>query len=594
MFKKSLLCAAMLSALTACSLEITTDNDNDSEMPKGDKNVQMDMLGRVVLNAQSPEGAAEIVAFQKSTGYIYAVNSSGDDATVEVIDLNGANADALTADAEGVINNQNLSIMYTLKVSEDVAGDANSIAIHDGEELLAVAMAGATGTKGKIAFYDISGATPAFIKAVEVGYLPDMVTFNNAGTQVLVANEGEPSHDYTVDPEGSVSIIMIANGVIADTALDLGFAAYENQKDMLISQGVKFANPNNATVSQDLEPEYVAVSSDDKIAFVAMQENNAIAVIDLAKTEIKTIYGLGFKNWNMYKIDVSDKDSGIELKNYENLYGMYQPDTIAAYTVDGKSFVVTANEGDAREYIDDALSGGSVEDENKQACQTKHPNGLYDYDDGEEICFSYLEESRIKDLDDIAPLSANLQATFDANGGKDGFGRLLVTTALGYNAANNEYEKLYAYGARSFSIFDEMGNLVFDSGDDFEVYTSLMHGAAFNNNEDENEGDTRSDAKGPEPEALAIGKIGNRTYAFIGLERMGGIFVYDITDPYNAKYSTYVINRGLVEGADITGDLAPEGMKFVEAANSPTGKPLLIVGNEISGSVSVWEVSVDK
>ena len=584
----------MLTGLTACSLEITTGNDEDSAMPKGDKHVQMDMLGRVVLNAQSPEGAAEIVAFQKSTGYIYAVNSSGDDATVEVIDLNGANADALTADAEGVINNQNLSIMYTLKVSDDVAGDANSIAIHDGEELLAVAIAGATGTKGKIAFYDISGATPAFIKAVEVGYLPDMVTFNNAGTQVLVANEGEPSGDYSVDPEGSVSIIMIANGVIADTALDLGFADYENQKDMLMSQGVKFANPNNATVSQDLEPEYVAVSSDDKIAFVAMQENNAIAVIDLAKTEIKTIYGLGFKNWNMYKIDVSDKDSGIELKNYENLYGMYQPDTIAAYTVDGKSYVVTANEGDAREYIDDALSGGSVEDENKQACETKHPNGLYDYDDGEEICFSFLEESRIKDLDDIAPLSANLQATFDANGGKDGFGRLLVTTALGYNAANNEYEKLYAYGARSFSIFDEMGNLVFDSGDDFEVYTSLMHGAAFNNNEDENEGDTRSDAKGPEPEALAIGKIGSRTYAFIGLERMGGIFVYDITDPYNAKYSTYVINRGLVEGADITGDLAPEGMKFVEAANSPTGKPLLIVGNEISGSVSVWEVSVDK
>ncbi|EWH08156.1 transcriptional regulator, MerR family protein [Catenovulum agarivorans DS-2] len=592
MFKKSLLCAAVLTGLSACSLEISTDDQAD--MPQGDVQVNMDVVGRVVLNPQSPEGAAEIVAFQKSTGYIYAINSSGDEATVEVIDLNGVDANALTADVEGVINNENLSIMYTLKVNDDVDGDANSIAIHDGEELLAVAMAAETGTKGKIAFYDISGATPAFIKAVEVGYLPDMVTFNNAGTQVLVANEGEPSDDYSVDPEGSISIIMIANGVIANQALDLDFADYDNKKDMLVSQGVKFANPNGASVSQDLEPEYVAVSSDDKVAFAVMQENNAMAVIDLSNKEIKTIYGLGFKNWNMYKIDVSDKDSGIELKNYENLYGMYQPDTIAAYTVDGKSYVVTANEGDAREYIDDALSGGSVEDENKQACETKHPNGLYDFDDGEEICFSYLEEYRIKDLDDIAPLSADLQAIFDENGGKDGFGRLKVTTALGYNAANDEYENLYAYGARSFSIFDEMGNLVFDSGDDFEMYTSLMHGEAFNNDEDVNESDTRSDAKGPEPEALAIGKIDGRTYAFIGLERMGGIFVYDITDPYNVSYSNYVINRGLVEDADITGDLAPEGMKFVDAANSPTGTPLLIVGNEISGSVSVWEVSVDK
>ncbi|KMT65154.1 choice-of-anchor I family protein [Catenovulum maritimum] len=596
MFKQSILALSVVTALSACTIEIN-DDKNEEKNASTDLNIQL--IGRAVLNSQSPEGAAEIVAFQASTNYIYAVNSSSSTPTVEVLDASNINPSELAVDSEGVVTGNtgsgvNLPSVMTIDLLANTAGDANSIAVSDSAELLAVAIAAdATGTKGNIAFYDISGGNVSFIKNVEVGYLPDMVEFNHDGTQVVVANEGEPSGDYSIDPEGSISIIDITAGMPADTATNLDFNAFDNQKTVLETAGVKFANPGMSagaaiTVSQDLEPEYVAISEDNKTAFVSMQENNAIAIVDLTTKSITAVKPLGFKNWGMHEIDVSNKD-GVNFTTYSNLYGMYQPDTIATYQVDGKNYFVTANEGDAREYIDDALSGGTVEDENKAACETKHPNGLYEFDD-EEICFSYLEEIRIKDLDDMAPLSTDLQSMFDSNGGKDGLGRLKVSHALGYSTSANEYQSLYAFGARSFSIFDEMGNLVFDSGDQIEKLTYQFHQDAFNNNEDENEGDSRSDDKGPEPESVAIGKVGNNTYAFIGLERMGGIFVYNINNPYDAKYVDYFINRGLVEGADITGDLAPEGMKFVAADKSPTGEALLIIGNEISGSVAVWQI----
>ena len=177
-----------------------------------------------------------------------------------------------------------------------------------------------------------------------------------------------------------------------------------------------------------------------------------------------------------------------------------------------------------------------------------------------------------------------------ANGGKSGLGRLLVTNTLGKNDSD-EYAKLYAYGARSFTIWDSNGLVVFDSGDDIARITASIHGGAFNNEEDENSGDSRSDAKGAEPEALALGKVGSQTYAFIGLERMGGILAYNVTNPHNVTFVEYFYNRGLVAGADITGDLAPEGMKFINAEDSPTGEALLVVGNEISGSVAVWQIA---
>jgi len=595
MFKKSIIALSLISVLTGCSLdgddgqsgsqglqgEQGTDGTNGLNGINANSALKINLVGRGVLNAQSPEGAAEIVAYQTSKKWIYAINSSGDDAVVNILPADTFDTVALVKDNEGVISATNLTSVITLPLNEYTQGDANSIAIDENNNLLAVAMAAENvGDAGQIAFYDISGDSPVFIKNVTVGFLPDMVTFTHDGAKAVVANEGEPSGDYSVDPEGSISIIDITNNIIADTAINIDFKAYNNKQADLETQGVVFANPNgrtingnliNTTVAMDLEPEYVSISKDNKYAYVSIQENNALAIVNLQDNSFE-LKGLGFKDWSSLQLDASDKDGGVNFKSYLGLYGMYQPDTISSFSWKGANFIVTANEGDAREYFFDTTDEAD--------CIAK--GGLdYDEDDG---CLAYIDESRVEDL--------TLASNFDyLNNDDDDIGRLKVTTIKGDTNNDGQYESLYAYGARSFTIWDSNALVVFDSGDDIARITASVHGESFNNDEDENKGDSRSDDKGAEPEALTIGEIGDRTFAFIGLERMGGIMVYDITNPYNVQFEDYFYNRGLIKGANITGDLAPEGMVFVPAEQSATGNALLIVGNEISGSIVVWEIA---
>ncbi|ETJ48919.1 choice-of-anchor I family protein [Pseudoalteromonas agarivorans] len=597
MLKRSLIALSLISILTGCSLdgddgqdgtqgiqgEQGTAGQNGTNGTNANSALNISLVGRAVLNAQSPEGAAEIVAYQASKKWIYAINSSGDEAVVNIIPADTFDTAALVQDNEGIVSATNLTSTITLTLNDNTPGDANSIAIDENNQMLAVAMAAKNvGEAGQIAFYDISGDTPAFIKNVPAGFLPDMVTFNHDGTKVVVANEGEPNGDYSIDPEGSVSIINIVEGVVADTATNIDFTTYNSQQAELESDGFVFANPTgrtingnviNTTVAMDLEPEYVSISKDNKYAYVSIQENNGLAIINLEDNSVE-LKALGFKDWSDLQIDASDKDGGVNFKSYPGLYGMYQPDTISSFSWKGANFIVSANEGDAREYFFDVTDEAD--------CTAK--GGLdYDEDDG---CLAYIDESRVEDL--------TLAANFDyLNNDDDDIGRLKVSTVKGDTNDDGQYESLYAYGARSFTIWDSNGLVVFDSGDDIGRITASVHGEAFNNNEDENEGDTRSDDKGAEPEALTIGTIDERTFAFIGLERMGGIMVYDITNPYDVQFEDYFYNRGVIEGADITGDLAPEGMVFVPAEQSATGEPLLIIGNEISGSIAVWQIAAN-
>ena len=592
MLNKSIIAFSLLSLLTGCSLD-GDDGQNGAQGVQGtagsngengtnaNSALNINLIGRAVLNAQSPEGAAEIVAYQASKKWIYAINSSGDEAVVNIIPADTFDTAALVKDNEGIVTATNLASAITLSLNENTPGDANSIAIDANNQLLAVAMAATSvGEAGQIAFYNIGGDTPVFIKNVTVGALPDMVAFSHDGAKVVVANEGEPNGDYSIDPEGTISIIDINNGTIADTALSINFQDYNNKQAELEAQGLVFANPTgrtingnliNTTVAMDLEPEYVSISKDNKYAYVSIQENNALAIINLEDNSLE-LKGLGFKDWSNLQFDASDKDGGVNFKSYPGLYGMYQPDTIASFSWKGANFIVSANEGDAREYFFDAS------DEADCIAQ----GGLdYDAKDG---CLAYIDESRVEDL--------ALAANFDyLNNDDNDIGRLKVTTVKGDKNNDGQYESLYAYGARSFTIWDSSGLVVFDSGDQIARVTASVHGNAFNNNEDENKGDTRSDDKGAEPEALTLGKVGDRLFAFVGLERMGTIMVFDITNPYDVKFQDYFYNRGLEPSADISGDLAPEGMTFVPAAQSATNEALLIVGNEISGSIAVWEIT---
>ena len=296
---------------------------------------------------------------------------------------------------------------------------------------------------------------------------------------------------------------------------------------------------------------------------MTLQENNAVAVLDISSATFTKIIGLGFKDHLQLanKLDASDRDvpgssnsGAINIRNWPVL-GMYQPDSIAAYQVKGKTYLVTANEGDARDYT------------------------------------GFSEEARVGSLT-LDAASFGSQGFPDVTTGNDGLrnsdhlGRLTVTTTLGNTDSDPEFEKLYVFGARSFSIRNEEGGLVYDSGDELEQRTAALVPSSFNSNGTADTFDTRSDNKGPEPEGLALGKIAGRTYAFIGLERTGGIMVYDISNPQSPQFATYATTAST--------DLSPEGLLFIKKKDSPNGKPLLVVSHEVSNTVTIFGIECTK
>ncbi len=371
-----------------------------------------------------------------------------------------------------------------------------------------------------------------------------MVTFTPDGTKVLVANEGEPDEDDpTINPEGSVSIIDISDGVENARVTTADFTAYNGQEAELREQGVRIFPEEN--FANDVEPEYIAVTPDGSQAFVSLQENNAIAVVDLETDQIIDIQSLGLKDFSLENngLDVND-DEVIDISN-QPIYGLYQPDAIASYEVDGATYYVTANEGDARS-----------------------------------------EDERIEELEldpHAFPNAAELQ-------GENKLGRLEVSTIDGDIDGDGDYDQLVSYGGRSFSIRDAYGNLVFDSGNDFAQITAKQVPELFNSNGTVDSFDSRSDAKGSEPEGVVIGEIEGENYAFIGLERVGGVMVYDISNRANAEFVQYV--NPIDEETGDALDLAPEGLQFISAEDSPNDSPLLTVSNEVSGTVSIYQIDV--
>ncbi|MGJ8632081.1 MAG: choice-of-anchor I family protein [Glaciecola sp.] len=536
--------------------------------------IELNLLARAIINVG---GAAEIVQYHSASQVAYATD--GTDNTIAMIDISGITSSPLT-----LPSNDNSLIFNRLSLPISVGaitlGGVTSIAISG--NMIAVAVPAATkANNGYILFYNnLENQAPAFVKAVEVGNLPDMVTFTPDGSKVLVANEGEPAKDYSIDPEGSISVISVSNGVPSDTATAISFEAYNGEQTALEAQGMLFPNPNgrtingvliNNTVAQDLEPEYITATN--TTAYVTLQENNGLAIVDLSDNSVSVV-GLGLKNWENLLID-SQEDGMVSFASFDGLYGAYQPDSIANFSWQGQTFLVTANEGDAREYFFD------VTDE--AACTAA--NGQ-DYDAGDG-CLAFTDEFKIKNLP-AAPGSA-----FEILANDDRVRNLRVTSA-GPTNANGEYEIAVAYGARSFTIWDQNGVVVFDSADQMERITASIYGDSFNSTDDENAKDDRSENKGPEPEAITVGIVGDKTYAFVGLERMGGIMIFDITNPFSVDFVDYYNNRNVTEGLnfnDAIGDLAPESLVFIPASDSPTATPLLMVGNEVSGSLAVWEIS---
>jgi hypothetical protein len=559
--------------------------------------------------------AAEIPAFDADSQRLFVVNAQL--GAVDVLDLsNPANPVKIGAiDANSWLSGAVI----------------NSVAVHDG--LVAVAIEAPVKTDpGRMALYRAKDLR--LISAVTVGAQPDMVTFTPDGQTVLVANEGEPSDDYQTDPDGSVSLINVSKPQ-RPTVRTADFTAFDGKEARLRAAGVRIYGPG-ASASQDLEPEYITVSPDGKTAWVTLQENNALGKIDIASARITDVLPLGFKDHGLAgnALDVSDSDGGqINIRAWPGVRGMYQPDSIGAYSVKGQTYLVTANEGDARAWGED--------------------NPAYWAGDAKQ---GFVEEFRVKHLinkkgwagragDDLPPQLSALgagallnPAVFGHCGAINGdpkacrddeaLGRLNISWTMGYqvdaatglpvkyNAAGLAdpagdrlmYDNLYSYGARSFSIWDAQGKLVWDSGAAIEQFLAsadcqlgqnrnIPCASFFNSGHDEGSAlDSRSDAKGPEPEGIALGQIGEKTFAFIGLERMGGVLVYDITDPKAPFRVDYLNTRDewLTDPPELAtaGDLGPEGLAFIPAARSPNGKPLLVVGNEVSGTTAILQLNL--
>ncbi|MEZ8983696.1 choice-of-anchor I family protein [Vibrio cyclitrophicus] len=538
------------------------------------------LVGRAIADAPFDTSAAEIVSYDSCTDKLYVVN-----AQAQKVDVLSMDADSAPT-SEGSIDLQSAAAASGINI-----GAANSVSTHQG--LVAVAIENADKQQnGIIALY--RSDTLELITTYTAGALPDMVSFSKDGHYIASANEGEPNSDYSIDPEGSVTLVDLTNGPLQAKVTQIDFKAFNQGQPRYaeLTDKVRISAPN-ATVAQDLEPEYLTFADNGKL-YVALQENNALAAIDVASAEVDAILGLGGKPWDTAQLDASNKDKNIgNLQSYAMLEGLYMPDSITSYSVDGNTYIVTANEGDGREYGIKTT---------QQLCDDKgfewdgdDYQGTENYTTEKDFCIAYVDEVRGKKLDVDAnhPLAGALKDNKQ-------LARLKVIKPQETLAAD---QKVQAFGSRSFSIWDESGELVFDSGDDFARIVLEQDPANFNSTNDNNQsGDDRSDDKGVEPEAIEVAEINGKQYAFIGLERQGGIMVYDVTQPKNASFISYLNNRNFTqpvctkvdEDGDCdnetynskAGDLGPESIKYF----TRSGNHFIAVGNEVSGSTSVYRV----
>ncbi|KAB7613950.1 hypothetical protein F9L33_11385 [Amylibacter sp. SFDW26] len=473
------------------------------------------------FNSGSGDGGSEVVSYEN--GVLYVTN--GTDDRIDVFD-------AVTGEKTGEID---------LTTLPGYAG-VNSVAIKNGKIAVAVERDPVDGEPqpGIIAVYDADNLQ--LVDSVDVGNLPDQITFSDDGTQIYAAIEGEFDVDLNTQAQGGVAVIDITDtGLTANT---YGFEAFDGMEDQLRELGVRIFDDQSASV--DFEPEYIAIDPVTGNLLVSLQESNTVAVFDLETRSFTELLPLGTQDHSQegFGLDPNDKDDAIAIDTYD-IQGLRMPDALAAVEIDGETYFLTANEGDDRGDFDE-------------------PGG---------------DAARVQDI-----LDGNVEGvSFDPSVDTTGLERLNISIIDGDTDGDGDIDVIHSYGSRSFTIFDTDGNVVFDSGDQFEqLIAELRVPNAFNNDDfpsddpdviDEN----RSDNKGPEPEAITVGTIDGRVFAFVGLERDSGIMIFDITDPANATFASYIESSQ-------NGDISPEVIQFISADDSTSGTAQLAISYEVSGT----------
>lgn len=544
-----------LAVVTAAAIALTLPAANAAA---GKPTVSYELREIAVLDAGSGDAGAEIVAYDSTNDLVLVTNGAQN--RVDVFDLGSSSAPVGSFDLSAY-------------------GGVQSVAVSRGLAVAAVAGTPVT-DPGFAVFFDPTDPA-AGIEAVEVGALPDMVTFTPNGRFVLVANEGEPrcvdetgagvtDPTQATDPEGSVSVISVRKGK-PRAVRTATFDDFEDDRAALEAAGVRLTWPG-ATVAEDLEPEYIAVGRASRAAYVSLQENNAIAVVDIRRARVSDIVPLGLKDHSApgNEIDASDRDGDDPSFASWPVAGMYQPDGMDTWFRRGTQYIVAANEGDGREYFDNV-----------------------DNDDDGSLCF--LDEARVKDVTLDATVfgdAATLQS--DDNLGRLKVSRLALSTFVGgpppisdddpAEVDGLEYQTLASFGARSITIRTPDGDIVWDSGSDLartvvaqdpDGWTQRVPGWATSVY------DSRSDDKGVEPESVVHGRAWGRDLLFVGLERAGGIVTYDATQAHSPVLQGWTTTDGAV---------SPEGLVFVPRQSSPTGHPLLLAAHEVSGTTVVYQV----
>lgn len=504
MKKYSISLLAAILILSSCTKE--DNSSNDQETIVNENPASFKEIGSLTIGGT---GAAEISAYDEVSKKLFTVNNSNTN-RIDVIDLSNPASPKFVTSIDLTPYN----------------GASNSVATFNGKLAVALEAKPNKQDAGKVLVFDTT--TYALIKEITVGALPDMITFSPDGNFIMTANEGEPNDTYSIDPEGSVSIIAVNSNYAVTT---LNFAGFVNQLNTLKAKGFRIASVTNNFAS-DVEPEYITISADSKTAWVTLQENNGVAKIDLSSKTITNIFPLGLKDYNLADnaIDVSDKDGGIFMKPWK-IKGMYQPDAISSFEVNKISYFVTANEGNAREYS------------------------------------AFVDVKRVGSssviLDPVAfPDATGLKA-------ETSLGRLNINTKMGDTDGDGDFDELVSFGSRSFSIWNgTTGDLVYDSKNELDKKSQEL---GFYD-------DGRSDDKGAEPESVVVIKMGTKTILFVGLERADAVMIYDISNPAAPKLMQTIK----------TGD-APEGLLYISASKSPTKRSLLVVSSEGDGSVKIFQ-----
>ena len=508
--RRSFLLISSIVLLNACS-KLSIEDNSQQQSPGFAARQESTTFSEIAsLPIGGGLGAAEISAYDHETKQLFVVNNSAGSNRVEVVDFSNPANPSIT----GFIN---ISIY---------GGFVNSVSVNNGRLAAAIEADDKVGA-GKLVVFNTK--TYEAIANVTVGSLPDMVTFTPDGNFILTANEGEPNDAYTIDPMGTVSIIDVKNNYTATT---LDFSSFASRAVELKAKGFRLFG-KNASFEQDIEPEYIAVSPNGNTAWVTLQENNGIAKIDLTTKTITDIFPLGFKDYinPMNTIDPSDQDGGINFGAWP-VKGMYLPDAIAVNSHNGVPFIYSANEGDVREWA------GMTPVEVRRAGNASVV------------------------LDPVAfPNAAALKTNAQ-------LGRLNITTTLGDKDGDGDYDELYSYGTRSFSIWNGLtGELVYESKNQIDTKAAELRKYP----------DGRSDDKGCEPEGITIGRVGNNNLLFVGLERANAVMIYDITNPTKPVFKQW-LNTGV----------GPEGVLFIAADKSPNGKSLFIASSETDGYIKVY------